>query len=219
MGKIVNVSRLVVLLILAAMLTAAFSPSSAAPHINSAGTFINQGEGYSLVPPLGWGKVGPGRFREMRFIGAVKCEIMVFPAGRKHQMTPAAYSRAWDAANGLRPGTNFERRVQSTDININGYPGILVQYTGKSGLMEIAYLRLPHQIILLVWDCPAMRNQFMNTYGEVIKSVRYIVQSSPTYRTERPQSQPRQLPTPPPQTARRSSRGEIPIARPQFVWE
>jgi|GEM_PF-4427021 len=191
----------------------------AAPSTFASQLYINQDEGYSATSPTGWKIVGPGPNREMIFQRGAGCHMVIFPAGRRNQMTPEAYVKMWEP-RALKPGTNLEQRTAIKELTINDYPSLLAQYMGKNGPLEIVFMRLPHQILLVLLECPESRDQVMDLYSNFIKSIRVFGKAVP--------KSPPQAPRPP---ARSSTENPKPPAQPQgssapsndttpgFIWE
>ena len=150
---------------------------AAAPTLASQ-LYINQDEGYSVTSPAGWRIVGPGANKEMVFQRGAGCHMVIFPAGRRNQMTPDAYVKVWEP-RALKPGTTLERRMAIEELTINDYPSLLAQYMGKNGPLEIVFMRLPHQILLVLLECPGSRDQVMDLYSNFIQSIRVFGKDVP----------------------------------------
>lgn len=189
----------------------------------AAQTFENRAEGYALTPPAGWQPSGPGEFREMLFMRDADCGMIVFPAGRHVDLSPSDYLAQWEP-KALKPGTNFERRSASQDVEIRGYPGIVAEYDGQSGPMEAVFLRLPHQILLFVLHCPGWDQAVIDAFGNAVNSVVATESgSAPTPAPEPPARAASPTPStgqaPPSAPAKGGARPELFETAPQFVWE
>ena len=178
--------------------------------------YINEAEGYSAIPPPSWQIAGPGQHKEISFRRDGACHMVIFPAGRRNQMSPRAYINVWEPKT-LKPGTAVERRTQLSEMTINDYPSILTQYMGKNGPLEIVFMRLPHQILLVLLECPASREQVMNLFGDMVGSIRALGKTAPSLK---PSPQP-QTPNPTPQSAQETTknRPQIYDTSPGFKWE
>jgi len=137
------------------------------------GRYIYEKEGFLLEPPSGWELLGPGQYRELRFKRDNQCMVSVQPTSRAQNWPVAEYVKKWEE-RALRPGSNFEKRVNNAETIINGYPVFSVDYTGRLGKIPVAFIKLPHQNIIVALECRRDFQGGVKQWVKVIYSIRSL---------------------------------------------